>query len=121
MRILRIGAGEEGRRERSSELLMKISSQGSDKPVGLVRTPDLTLSFLWLLVVAGCVRLQRMAAAVERIVSVLVIEDAREADLPLIAMAAELWVQTQTAAVQILQATQADPVLYFSVVLYCTL
>lgn len=69
------------------------------------------MSFLWLLVVAGGVRLQRMAAAVERIVSVLVIEDARKADLPLIAMAAELRVQAQTAAVQILQATQADPVL----------
>lgn len=46
-----------------------------------------------------------MAAAVERIMSVFVIKDASKADLPLIAMTAEFWVQTQTAAVQILQPT----------------
>lgn len=44
-----------------------------------------------------------MAAAVERIVSVLVVEDARKADLPLVALAAEIWVQAHAAAVQILQ------------------
>lgn len=63
------------------------------------------MSFLGLLVIAGGVRLQRMAAAVERIVSVLVIKDAREADLPLVAVTAKIWVQTQAAAVQILQPT----------------
>lgn len=61
------------------------------------------MSLLRLLVVTGGVGLQRVAAAVERIVSVLVVEDAREADLPLVAMAAEVGVQTQAAAVQILQ------------------
>lgn len=61
------------------------------------------MSLLRLLVVAGGVGFQRVAAAVERIVSVLVVEDAREADLPLVAMAAEVGVQTQAAAVQILQ------------------
>lgn len=68
-------------------------------------TTRLTLSLLGLLVVAGGVRLQSVAAAVERVVPVFIVEDAREADLPLIAMAAELWVQTQTAAVQVLQQT----------------
>lgn len=66
-------------------------------------TPSLTLSLLGLLIIAGGVRLQSVAAAVEGIVPVFVIEDARKADLPLVAMAAELWVQTQAAAVQILQ------------------
>lgn len=80
----------------------------------LVRvTPDLTLSFWGLLLVTGGVRLQRVAAAVERIVSVLVIEDAREADLPLVAMAAELRVQTQATAVQILQTTCEQVLLCF--------
>lgn len=102
-----MGAGEDGSGETSSALFIKISTQGNDKPIGFFcMTPDLTLSFLRLLVIAGGVRLQRMAAAVERIVPVLVIEDARKADLPLIAMTAELRVQTQTAAVQILQATR---------------
>lgn len=107
IRILRMGAGEDGSGETSSALFIKISTQGNDKPIGFFcMTPDLTLSFLRLLVIAGGVRLQRMAAAVERIVPVLVIEDARKADLPLIAMTAELRVQTQTAAVQILKATR---------------
>ncbi len=75
-------------------------------------TPDLTLSLLGLLVVAGGVRLQRVAAAVERIVSVLVVQDAGEADLPLVAMAAELGVQTQAAAVQILKIT--DSIIFLS-------
>lgn len=110
-----MGAGEEGSGERSSKLFTIISRQGSDKPnslpVGV--PPDLTLSFLGLLVIAGGVRLQRVAAAVERIVSVLVIKDACEADLPLIAMAAEVRVQTQAAAVQILQPT-GEQVLHVS-------
>lgn len=66
-------------------------------------TPSLTLSLLGLLIIAGGVRLQSVAAAVEGIVPVFVVEDARKADLPLVAMAAELRVQTQAAAVQILQ------------------
>lgn len=56
-----------------------------------------------LLVVAGDVRLEGVAAAVERVVSVLVVQDAGEADLPLVAVAAQLGVQTQAAAVQVLQ------------------
>ena len=65
-------------------------------------TAGLTLSFLVLLIVARGVRLQGVAAAVERVVAVFVIEDARKADLPLVAMAAELWVQAQTTAVEVL-------------------
>ena len=63
----------------------------------------LTLSFLRPFVVAGSVRFQRVAAAVERVVPVFIIQDARKADLPLVAMPAELWIQTQSAAVQILK------------------
>lgn len=71
---------------------------------GLVgATPDLTLNFLLLLVVGRAVGLQRVAAAVERVVSVFVVEDTREADLPLVALAAEVRVQAQAAAVQILR------------------
>lgn len=106
MRILRMGAGEEGSGERSSKLFIIISRRGSKEQNGLLcLTPDLTLSFLGLLVIAGGVRLQSVAAAVERIVPVLIIKDARKADLPLVAVAAELRVQTQAAAVQILQPT----------------
>lgn len=76
------------------------------------------MSFLRLLVITGGVRLQRMAAAVERIVPVFIIEDARKADLPLIAMTAELRVQTQTAAVQILQATRAQVFILKDLVLH---
>lgn len=65
-------------------------------------TPDLTLGFLHLLVITGDVRLQSVAAAVERIVPVFIVKDARKADLPLVAMTAKLWVQTETAAIQIL-------------------
>lgn len=71
-------------------------------------TPSLTLSLLGLLIIAGSVRLQSVAAAVEGIVPVFVVEDACKADLPLVAMAAELWVQTQAAAVQILQTKQVE-------------
>lgn len=79
----------------------------------LCTTPDLTLNFLRLLLIAGGVRLQRMAAAVKRIVSILVIKDACKADLPLIAMAAEVRVQAHAAAVQILQPT-CEQVLHVS-------
>lgn len=107
MRILRIGAGGEGSGARLSELHIMISTQGSDKPNGPVcTTPDLTLNFLRLLLVAGGVGLQRVAAAVERIVAVLVVKDTCKADLPLVALASEVRVQTQAAAVQILQPTR---------------
>lgn len=56
-----------------------------------------------LLVIAGDVRLESVAAAVERVVSILVVQDAGETDLPLVAVAAQLGVQTQAAAVQVLQ------------------
>lgn len=56
-----------------------------------------------LLIVAGDVRLEGVATAVERVVSVLVVQDAGEADLPLVAVAAQLRVQTQAAAVQVLK------------------
>ncbi|KAF3857418.1 hypothetical protein F7725_009277 [Dissostichus mawsoni] len=42
----------------------------------------------------GGVGLQRVAAAVERIVAVLVVKDTCEADLPLVALASEVRVQT---------------------------
>lgn len=107
IRILRMGAGEDGSGERSSKLfIIIISRQG-----GLVcATPDLTLSLLGLLVIAGGVWLQSVAAAVEWIMSIFIIKDARKADLPLIAMAAELRVQAQAAAVQILQVFHMFPV-----------
>lgn len=44
-----------------------------------------------------------MAAAVERVVAVLVVEDSRKADLPLVALAAEIRVQPQAAAFKILR------------------
>lgn len=50
-----------------------------------------------------------MAAAVERIVPVFIIQDAREADLPLVAVATELRVQAQAAAVQVLKTGDASP------------
>lgn len=49
-----------------------------------------------------------MAAAVERIVAVLVVQDACKADLPFVAVATELWIQAQTAAVQVLKAGGAS-------------
>lgn len=49
-----------------------------------------------------------MAAAVQRIVAVFVVQNAREADLPLVAMAAQLRVQTQTAALQVLKQNVSD-------------
>lgn len=61
------------------------------------------MAFLCLLVVVGGVRLERVAAAVERVVAVLVVQDAGEADLPLVAVAAKVGVQTQAAAVEVLQ------------------
>lgn len=48
-----------------------------------------------------------MAAAVERIVAVFVIQDARKADLPLVAVTTELRIQAQTAAVQVLKTRDA--------------
>lgn len=69
----------------------------------LLLTPYLTLSFLPFLFIAGGVGLQRVAAAVEGVMAVLIVQDAREADLPLIAVAAQLWIQAQTAAVQVLK------------------
>lgn len=63
----------------------------------------LTLSLLGLLVITGGVRLQSVAAAVEGIAAVFVVEDAGEADLPLVAVAAEVRVQAQAAAVQVLR------------------
>lgn len=65
----------------------------------------LTLSLLGLLLLPRGVRLQRVAAAVQGVVAVLVVQDAGEADLPLVAMAAQLWVQAQPAAVQVLKHT----------------
>lgn len=70
----------------------------------LPSTPYLTLSFLPFLFIAGSVGLQRVAAAVERIVPILIVQDARKADLPLVAVATELWIQAQSAAVQVLKA-----------------
>lgn len=75
----------------------------------LPSTPYLTLSFLPFLFVAGSVGLQRVAAAVEGIVPVLVVQDARKADLSLVAVATELWIQAQTATVQVLKAGDALP------------
>lgn len=98
MRIFLTGAGERGGRD-------YLRSKASGERRGRGDETRLTLSLLGLLVVAGGVRLQRVAAAVERVVPVFVVEDPREADLPLVAMAAELRVQTQTAAVQVLQHT----------------
>lgn len=73
------------------------------------RTPSLTLGFLPFLFLAGSVGLQRVAAAVERIVPVLIVEDAGKADLPLVAVATELRVQAQAAAIQVLNAGNALP------------
>lgn len=70
--------------------------------------PYLTLSLRPFLFVAGRVRLQRVAAAVERIVAVLVVQDARKADLPLVTVAAELWVQAQAAAIQVLKTREGE-------------
>lgn len=69
-------------------------------------TTRLTLGLGGLLLIAGGVGLQGVAAAVERLVPVLVVQDAGEADLPLVAMAAELRIQTQAAAVQVLKQIQ---------------
>lgn len=75
----------------------------------LLSTPYPTLSFLPFLFIAGRVGLQRVAAAVEGIVPVFIIQDARKADLPLVAVATELWIQAQTAAIQVLKAGNALP------------
>lgn len=75
----------------------------------LPSTPYLTLSFLPLLFITGSVRLQRVAAAVKGIVPVLIIQNARKADLPLIAVATKLRIQAQTAAIQVLKAGDALP------------
>lgn len=56
-----------------------------------------------LFVIACDIRLEGVAAAVERVASVLVVQDAGEADLALIAVAAQLGVQPQAAAVQVLR------------------
>lgn len=72
-------------------------------------TPHLTLSFLPFLFLTGGVGLQCVAAAVERIVPVLIIQDARKADLPLVAVTTELWIQAQTAAIQVLETGEALP------------
>lgn len=101
MRILRTGAGEDGSGERSSEWLIKKKkkekqkiSTGGQRRGTLGRTaPDLTLGFWRLLVVAGDVGLERVAAAVQRVVAILVVQDAGKADLPLVAVAAQLRVQ----------------------------
>lgn len=87
----------------------KISTGGQRRGTLRRTAPDLTLGFRRLLVVAGDVGLERVAAAVERVVAVLVVQDAGKADLPLIAVAAQLRVQAQTAAVQVLQA-RVEPV-----------
>lgn len=73
------------------------------------RTPDLTLSFLPFLFLAGSVGLQRVTAAVERIMPVLIVKDAGKAYLPLVAVATELRVQAQAAAIQVLKAGNALP------------
>lgn len=52
----------------------------------------LTLTLLHLLLFTCSVRLERVAAAVERVVSILIIQDACKADLPLISVTTELWV-----------------------------
>lgn len=52
------------------------------------RGRSLTLGLRSLFVVAGDVRFKCVTAAVERVMSVLVVQDAGEADLPLIAVAA---------------------------------
>lgn len=75
----------------------------------LPSTPYLTLSFLPLLFITGSVRLQRVAAAVKGIVPVVIIQNARKADLPLIAVATKLRIQAQTAAIQVLKAGDALP------------
>lgn len=70
-----------------------ISKLGSDETNdSTCMTSGLTLSVLCLLVIAGGVRLQCMAAAVEWIVSILIIENACKADLPFVAMAAKVWI-----------------------------
>lgn len=92
MRIFRIGAGEDGSGERSSTLFVTSRAGDSEKCSGLAGTPYLTLSFLPFLFIAGSVGLQRVAAAVEGIVAVLIVQDARKADLPLVALAPELWI-----------------------------
>lgn len=70
----------------------------------LLLTPYFTLSFLPFLFIAGRVGLQRVAAAVEGIVPVLIVQDARKADLPLVAVASKFWIQAQAAAIQVLKA-----------------
>lgn len=72
-------------------------------------TPYLTLGFLPFLFITGGVGLQRVAAAVERIVPVFIIQDAREADLPLVAVTTQLRIQAQTAAIQVLNTGEALP------------
>lgn len=110
MRILRMGTGEDGSGERSSTLFVTMSKRTATKSTAVLQTaPYLTLRFLPFLFITGCVGLQRVAAAVERVVSILVIQDARKADLPLIAVATELRVQAQTAAVQVLKTGYSLP------------
>lgn len=67
------------------------------------RGRSLTLSLRSLLVVAGDVRFEGVTTAVERVTSVLVVQDASKADFPLVAVAAQIGVETQTAAVQVLR------------------
>lgn len=110
MRIFRTGAGEDGSGERSSTLFVTTNgAAGSEQPRGDADDPYLTLSFLPFLLIAGGVGLQRVAAAVERIVAVFIIQDARKADLPLVAVTAELRIQAQAAAVQVLKTGDALP------------
>lgn len=108
MRIFRMGAGEDGSGERSSTLFVTTNgAAGRGQSRGAADEPHLTLGFLPLLFITGGVGLQRVAAAVERVAPVFIVQDARKADLPLVAVAAELRVQAQAAAVQVLKTGDA--------------
>lgn len=68
---------------------------------------NLTQRLLCLLgaFVTGGVGLECVAAAVQGVVAVLVIQDPREADLPLVAVPTQLGVQPEPTAVQVLKVT----------------